>query len=56
MTPESERREGMSDVSFRLGRIESRLSRIEGGLVLAAFLVGAVLVPFVIVVFERFPR
>lgn len=34
-----ERREGMGEVIDRLARIEVRLGRIEGGLILAGFLV-----------------
>lgn len=48
-----ERRHEMGDVVERLGSIESRLSRIEGGLVLAAFVIGAVIVPILVVAVDH---
>lgn len=50
MTPVEERREGMGEVIERLASIETRLSRMEGGLVLAAFITGAVVVPLLAIV------
>lgn len=46
---EGERRHGMEEVVERLSRIETRLSRIEGGLMLGAFLLG-IAVPIVLAV------
>lgn len=40
MGEDSERRDGMAEVLNRLSSIESRLSRIEGGLALGGFLFG----------------
>lgn len=47
-----ERREGMGEVIDRLSKIESRLSRIEGGLILAAFVTGAIVAPLVMHILE----
>lgn len=50
-----DRREGPSvgDVLDRLGLIERRLSRIEGGLILAAFLVASIMVPTLAVIIDH---
>ena len=44
---------GTDELIERLGSIERRLSRIEGGLMLAGFVVGVVLVPLIIVVVDH---